>query len=89
MADATKFMVLTNNLFRYSEQEAQDGSYLNAVVILNQILDDVNRKLHKNTITEETARELHNKIEKLKAQYLAEAKSASPRKIIYDTTDNE
>lgn len=89
MTDATKFLIISDNLIRYSENEAQDGSYLNAVVILSQIEKDVNRKVRQGIISGEQAAVMLDKIDSKKNEYIKEAKGASPRKFIYDSTDSE
>ena len=88
MTDATKFLTISHNLIRYSENEALDGSYLNAVIILSQIAKDVNRKVRQGIISEEQAQMMLDKIGSKKNEYIKEAKSASPRKFVYDSADS-
>jgi hypothetical protein len=55
MIEANKFISISNNLIRYSDHEASQGCYLNAVLVLNQITKDVLRKLRQNIISGEQA----------------------------------
>lgn len=36
---------MTNNLIKYSQQEAHEGSYLNAILILKQTVKDINKNV--------------------------------------------
>ena len=51
--NAHKVTVLSDNLIRYSEQEAQEGSYLNAVLILSQASNDINKKVTQGVLSPE------------------------------------
>ena len=74
--NAQKIAVLSNNLIRYSEQEAQDGSYLNAVLILSQATNDVNKKGTEGVLSPEEASPILNRLDRIKTQYVNEAKHA-------------
>lgn len=50
---AQKIAVLSDNLIRYSEQEAQDGSYLNALLILAQASNDIHKKITQGVLSRE------------------------------------
>lgn len=89
MMDSAKFVIVSDNLLRYSEQEALEGAYLNAVLILNQTAKDVNRKLRQGVISGEQASLMLTKIATKKEEYLREAKDASPRKFVYERNDSE
>lgn len=82
--NATKFMAASDNLIRYSEQEALDGDYLNAVLILHQTATDVNRKLGQGIISGDQAVAMLGKINNKKTQFISEAKNASPKKFVYE-----
>jgi len=39
------------NLIRYSQQEASEGSYLNAILILNQATKDIRKRILEDKIS--------------------------------------
>ena len=69
---------------RLSKQEALEGSYLNAIILLNQSIGDIRKKLKQGVVKGEEVIPIVNTINELKKQYLNESKNASPKKFNYD-----
>ena len=72
------------NLIRYSQQEASEGSYLNAILILNQATKDILKRILENKITSKDAEPILIQIDQIKSVYLEQSKIASPKRFVYD-----
>lgn len=70
-SEAQKAINVSDNLIRYSEQEALEGSYLNAILVLNQTAKDINRKLKQGILTGDQATPMLTKIGSMKNQYIS------------------
>ena len=57
---------------------------MNAVLILNQTARDANRKLRQGLMSAEETIGIIGKIKSKKIQYISEARSALPKKFVYD-----
>lgn len=53
--DSERVITMVKNLIRYSEQEASEGSYLNAILILKQAKKDILQKILSNQISNKLA----------------------------------
>lgn len=47
---AEKFIRVIENIMRLSKQEALDGSYLNAIILLNNSIGDIRKKLKQGLV---------------------------------------
>lgn len=70
-SEAQKAINVSDNLIRYSQQEALDGSYLNAILVLSQTAKDINRKLNQGILTGDQAAPMLIKIGSMKNQYIS------------------